>query len=115
MVQVPRAASGLVCPFHRKDTSKVCHVCPLWTQVRGADPQSGREIDDWRCAMAWLPTLILDGSQQTRQTGASADKVATEVAKVATEVATFHNTMATLNGIASTTVAMLTPTTGDKQ
>jgi len=108
MVQVPRAAPGLICPFRGKDTSKVCHTCPLWTQVRGSDPQTGREIEDWRCAMAWLPTLVLDGSQQTRQAAGSADKTATEVAK-------FHNTMARLNGIAPTSTAMLPPSTGDKQ
>ena len=56
--------------------------CRWWQHVAGKDPQSQKEIDQWDCAVAWLPTVGLEGSQQSRQCGASVDKVANEVAAV---------------------------------
>lgn len=56
--------------------------CRWWQHVSGKDPQSEKFIDQWDCAVAWLPTVGLEGSQQSRQCGASVDKVANEVAEV---------------------------------
>jgi hypothetical protein len=83
MPQIPHADPGLVCPLHKQDVSKVCHKCPLWVQVRGKHPQSEQEIDAWKCALAWLPILLIENSQMQRQTGAA--------------VETFRNQMVTLN------------------
>jgi len=46
MPQIPRADAGLICPLHKVDTSKVCHKCPLWVQVRGKHPQ---RMKNWIC------------------------------------------------------------------
>ena len=35
----------------------------------------------WDCAITWLPTLLLEGSQQTRQTGAAIESFRNEVVK----------------------------------
>jgi hypothetical protein len=47
--------------------SEVCHKCPWWTLVRGKNPQSEEMIDDWRCAIALLPMLLIENAQMTRQ------------------------------------------------
>lgn len=73
MAQIPRAAFGTTCPFHKTECSEVCHNCPLWTQVRGTNPNTGDPVDDWRCAFAWLPMLLIENSQLQRQTGAAVE------------------------------------------
>lgn len=79
MTQIPHAAPGLVCPLHRKDVAKVCHTCPLWVQVRGRNPNTGAEIDDWRCALAWLPMLLIENAAQSRSAGAAVENMRNEI------------------------------------
>ena len=72
-MKIPHADEGMICPLHKKDTSTVCHKCPWWTRVIGKNPQSEEMIDDWRCAIALLPMLLIEGAQQTRQAGAAVE------------------------------------------
>ena len=68
MPQIPHAEEGLVCPLHQKDMSTVCHKCPWWMQVRGKNPQGEDMIDEWRCAVALLPLLLIENAQVARGT-----------------------------------------------
>lgn len=79
MAQIPKANPGLICPYHRKDVAKVCHTCPMWTQVRGTNPNTGDPVDDWRCAIAWLPMLLIENAQQSRQAGAAVESMRNEI------------------------------------
>ena len=49
--------------------------------VRGKHPQTGEEVDDWNCAMTWLPVLLIENSQMQRQTGAAVESFRNEVVK----------------------------------
>jgi hypothetical protein len=73
MVKIPHADEGTICPLHKVDCSTVCHKCPWWTLVRGKNPQSEEMIDDWRCAVALLPMLLIENAQMSRQTGAAVE------------------------------------------
>lgn len=73
MAQIPRGEEHLSCPFWQKPMSEVCHKCPLWIQLRGSDPQSGQEVDSWGCSFMWLPKLLVENAQQSRQTGAAVE------------------------------------------
>jgi hypothetical protein len=64
---IPHANEGAICPLHKEDVSKVCHKCPWWTKIVGKNPQSEEMIDDWRCAVAMLPMLLIENAQMTRQ------------------------------------------------
>lgn len=77
--QIPHAIAGLVCPLHKKDVSKVCHKCPFWIHIRGTDANTGDPIDDWRCAVGWLPMLLIENSQQARQAGAAVESMRNEI------------------------------------
>lgn len=79
--QVPRGPEGFYCPLWRKSMDKVCHTCPLWTQVRGKNPQTDQEVDNWNCSLSWLPILIIEGSQMSRQTAAAVESFRNEVVK----------------------------------
>lgn len=59
----------------------VIHRCAWHTMVRGMDPNTGKEVDHWACAMAWMPTLLIENSQQQRQTGAAVESFRNEVVK----------------------------------
>ena len=73
MTQIPHADKGSICPLHKVDMSKVCHRCPWWTRVVGKNPQSEEMIDRWQCAIAWLPMLLIENSQQQHQTKAAVE------------------------------------------
>lgn len=57
------------------------HQCMFWTHLVGMNPQTGQPTDEWNCALAWLPTLLIENANQVRKSAASTDKVATEVRK----------------------------------
>lgn len=75
MVKIPHADPGIICPLHKKDVSNVCHKCPWWTRVVGKNPQSEEMIDDWRCAVALLPMLLIENSQRSHQTVAAVESL----------------------------------------
>ncbi len=61
--------------------------CRWWQHLAGKDPQSEKTIDQFDCAIAWMPVVTIEGAQMGRQTGASVDKVANEVATLKTHMA----------------------------
>jgi hypothetical protein len=81
--QIPRGHEGLVCPLHKKPMETVCHKCPLWTHVRGANPNTGEEVDRWDCSLAWLPMLLIENAQQMRQAGAATESFRNEMVSMA--------------------------------
>lgn len=50
-------------------------------KVRGSNPNTGEEIDDYGCSMAWLPVLMIENSQQQRQTGAAVESFRNEMVR----------------------------------
>lgn len=55
--------------------------CAWFMKVRGTNPNTGAEIDDYGCSMAWLPVLMIENSQQQRQTGAAVESFRNEMVK----------------------------------
>ena len=45
------------------------------------NPNTGEEVDDWSCAVTWLPSLMIENSQQQRQTGAAIESFRNETVK----------------------------------
>ena len=42
------------------------HRCAWYTKVVGKNPQSEEQIDEWKCAIAWMPILQVEMSQTNR-------------------------------------------------
>ena len=40
--------------------------CAWYTKMVGLDPNTGKEVDDWACAMAWMPMLQVEMSSTNR-------------------------------------------------
>jgi hypothetical protein len=68
------------CPL---DGFKPCRQleCAWFMKVRGTNPNTGEEIDEYGCSVAWLPVLMIENSQQQRQTGAAVESFRNEMVK----------------------------------
>jgi hypothetical protein len=68
------------CPM---DGFKPCRQlkCAWFIQVRGFNANTGKEMDEWGCAVSWLPTLVIDNSNLQRQTGAAVESFRNEMVK----------------------------------
>lgn len=68
------------CPL---DGFKPCRQldCAWFMKVRGNNPNTGEEIDDYGCSIAWMPVLMIENSQQQRQTGAAVESFRNEMVK----------------------------------
>ena len=64
------------CPLIGEECMKL--KCEWFTQVRGKNPQTGEDVDEWGCAVTWLPMLLIENSQQQRQTGAAVESARNE-------------------------------------
>jgi len=68
-----------LCPLLKKECIE--HQCAWYTHIIGANPQSGQAMDHWDCAIQWIPMLLVDGTQQARQTGAAVESFRNEMVK----------------------------------
>lgn len=68
------------CPLNNFEPCKQ-FKCAWFTQVRGTNPQTGKDVDEFGCAVAWLPVLTIENSQQQRHTGAAVESFRNEMVK----------------------------------
>ena len=68
------------CPL---DGFKPCREleCAWFMKVAGTNPNTGKEVEEWGCAMAWLPVLMIENSSQQRSTGAAVESFRNEMVK----------------------------------
>ena len=57
------------------------HDCAWYIHLRGTNPNTGQEIDQWGCSMTWMPMLLVENSQQQRQTGSAVESFRNEMVK----------------------------------
>jgi hypothetical protein len=91
-MQIPHAEAGQICPLHKQDVSEVCHKCPWFTRIIGKNPQNEELVDNWHCAIAILPMLLVENAQISRGTVAAVENMRNDVVASATEMvsATLH-------------------------
>ena len=75
---------GDFCPLIKKKCKE--HECKFFIQVMGKNPNTGQDVSEWNCAVSWLPMLLIEGSQQTRQAGAAIESFRNEVVKTQTQL-----------------------------
>lgn len=68
------------CPLNNFEPCKQTD-CAWFTQIRGHNPNTGQEVDEWACSIAWMPLLMIENSQQQRQTGAAVESFRNEMVK----------------------------------
>jgi len=55
------------------------HQCEWYTHILGTNPQTGEQMDKFGCTVAFLPMLLIENSQQQRQTGAAVESFRNEM------------------------------------
>jgi hypothetical protein len=70
---------GKFCPLIKKDCVQL--QCNWFIQVRGKDMNTGKDVDEWGCSIAWLPHLLIENAGQTRQTAAATESFRNEMVK----------------------------------
>lgn len=68
------------CPLNNFEPCKELE-CAWFLKIRGTNPNTGQDIDDWGCSISWLPILLIENSQQQRQTGAAVESFRNEMVK----------------------------------
>jgi len=68
-----------ICPLTGDECMQ--HGCEFYTHLVGKDPQTGTDIDNFGCAIAFLPLLLVENAQQSRQTGAAVESFRNEMVK----------------------------------
>lgn len=68
------------CPLNAFNPCKQLE-CAWFIKIAGSNPNTGKEVEDWGCAIAWLPILSIENSQQQRQTGAAVESFRNEMIK----------------------------------
>jgi hypothetical protein len=55
--------------------------CRWYIEVKGKHPQTGEDINEWDCSMAWLPTLTLEMSRTNRGQTSALESFRNEMVK----------------------------------
>ncbi len=68
------------CGFDKKCRDLVVSgSCERWMQVQGINPNTGEPVNDYRCIDDWGPVLLIENSQQQRQTAAAIESFRNEM------------------------------------
>lgn len=66
------------CPLNNFEPCKQLE-CAWFIKMRGSNPNTGEDIDEWACSMAWLPILLIENSQQQRSTSGAVESLRNEM------------------------------------
>lgn len=84
--------------------------CAWFTKVAGYDTNTGKEVEEWQCAIAWMPMLMIENSGQQRQTGAAVESFRNEMVKAQVESQKMLLKVATLSSPPKANQIDITPT-----
>jgi hypothetical protein len=75
-MQLPK---GEYCPLLKKKCIGL--ECMWFTKLQGKDMNTGKDVDEYSCAMTWMPMLLVENSGMQRQTGAAVESFRNEMVK----------------------------------
>jgi hypothetical protein len=81
------------CPLNNFEPCKQLD-CAWFVKLAGTDPNTGKQVDEFGCAMAWLPMLLIENTQQSRGTGAAVESFRNEMVR---QNETSHNLLERMN------------------
>ena len=68
------------CPLHNFKKCKQ-FKCAWFVQMKGTNPNDGKDVDEYACSIAWLPMLLVENAMQSRQAGAAIESFRNEMVK----------------------------------
>lgn len=73
---MPKNNAGLTCPVMKGRCIE--HRCAWYIQLMGTSKNTGESVNEFGCAVAWLPMLLVENANEQRQTAASVDSLRNE-------------------------------------
>jgi hypothetical protein len=67
------------CPILKSECVKL--KCAWFMKIEGYDMNTGNRVDEWNCAVAMMPMLLVENSGMQRQTGAAVESFRNEMVK----------------------------------
>ena len=67
---------GDLCPLIGESCRQL--ECTWYTKVSGVHPQTGEPVEEYGCAVAWIPFLQIDTSKHVNQAGAAIESLRNE-------------------------------------
>lgn len=82
MVEFPDAS--IKCPYtgFKKSCRELALSCPKFVHIAGTNPNTGEPVDRYGCSDSFLPMLLIENSQQQRQTGAAVESFRNEMVRL---------------------------------
>lgn len=81
-IRIADCPLGAKCEEVKTEGKKqVLYRCPWYVQLRGSDPNTGREVDEWGCSIAWLPMLMINTANESRKGVAATESFRNEMAR----------------------------------
>ena len=74
----------IICPLGsecEEIKDNTLHRCRWYANIKGKHPQSEEVIDQWDCAMVWLPILLIENAQTNRGQTQALESFRNEMAK----------------------------------
>lgn len=68
------------CPLNNFEPCKQLD-CAWFMKIQGHNPNTGEPVEEWACAVSWLPLLLIENSQMQRQTGAAVESFRNEMVR----------------------------------
>lgn len=68
------------CPLNNFEPCKQLD-CAWFLKIRGTNPNTGEDTDEWGCSVAWMPILLIENAQMSRHTGAAVESFRNEMVK----------------------------------
>tara|TARA_R110002012_G_scaffold108670_1_gene251458 strand:- start:9293 stop:9754 length:462 start_codon:yes stop_codon:yes gene_type:complete len=67
------------CPLLNKKCIK--HQCIWYNMLQGKHPQSGANVQEWGCSIAWIPLLLVENTGKQVQTNSAVESFRNEMVK----------------------------------
>ena len=77
----------LTCPLGSKCEEikdGAIHKCAWYTKLAGTNPNTGEVMDEFGCAITWLPMLLIENSMQQRSTSSAVESFRNEMVEANT-------------------------------
>lgn len=68
------------CPLNNFEPCKQMD-CAWFMKVAGTHPNTGEQLEDWGCAMAMMPMMLLENARQQHSTASAVESFRNEMVK----------------------------------
>jgi hypothetical protein len=75
---------SIKCPYtgFAKPCRELALSCPKFVHIAGHNPNTGEPVNRYGCSDGFLPMLLIENSQQARQTGAAVESFRNEMVRL---------------------------------